>query len=94
MCGAIWTNTFPGALLRFLPEESLADFDTIYGDLAAQLAYEVGSPTRIGIQKAYGYAQQKMLIAGTCIMVLSFGWVCLIRNINVAKIAQTKGTVF
>ncbi|KAL5322888.1 hypothetical protein ACEPPN_010867 [Leptodophora sp. 'Broadleaf-Isolate-01'] len=94
ICGAIWTNTFPEALMRFLPEESQADFDTIYGDLDTQLSYAVGSPTRIGIQKAYGYAQEKMLIAGTCIMVLSFVWVLMIRNINVAKISQTKGTVF
>ncbi|KAL2064469.1 hypothetical protein VTL71DRAFT_4963 [Oculimacula yallundae] len=94
ICGAIWTNTFPGALMRFLPEEAQAEFDNIYGDLAAQLSYEVGSPTRIGIQKAYGYAQEKMLIAGTCLMVLSFVWVLMIKNINVAKIAQTKGTVF
>jgi len=80
--------------MRFLPQEAQADFDTIYGDLDTQLSYAVGTPTRIGIQKAYGYAQEKMLIAGTCIMVLSFLWVFLIRNINVAKIAQTKGTVF
>lgn len=94
ICGAIWTNTFPDALQRYLPEEALADFDAIYGDLSTQLSYEVGSPTRIGIQLAYGYAQQKMLIAGTAIISLAFIWILMIRNINVAKIKQVKGTVF
>ncbi|CZT03537.1 probable siderophore iron transporter mirB [Rhynchosporium agropyri] len=94
ICGSIWTNTFPTALKRYLPAENQGEFDAIYGDLATQLSYEVGSPARRGIQMAYGYAQEKMLITGTCIMVLSIAWVVLIKNINVAKISQTKGTVF
>lgn len=94
ICGAIWTNTFPKALARYLPEDAIGDLDAIYGDLDTQLSYEVGSPTRIAIQKAYGYAQQKMLIAGLAIMSLSFVWMLLIKNINVKKVAQVKGTVF
>lgn len=94
ICGAIWTNTFPRALERYLPPSDMPDFDSIYGDLSTQLSYPMESPTRLAIQQAYGYAQEKMLIAGTCIMGLSFIWIMLIRNINVAKVAQVKGTVF
>jgi hypothetical protein len=94
ICGAIWTNTFPQALARYLPEDALVDIDAIYGDLDTQLSYELGSPTRIAIQMAYGYAQQKMLIAGTAIISLAFIWMLLIKDINVAKVKQTKGTVF
>jgi hypothetical protein len=94
ICGTIWTNTFPTALQRYLPESALENFDAIYGDLSTQLSYEVGSPERIAIQQAYGYAQQRMLIAGTVIMSLSFIWIMLIKNINVAKLAQVKGNVF
>ena len=94
ICGAIWTNTFPNALERYLPEEAMEMFDSIYGDLETQLSYEVGSETRIAIQNAYAYAQQRMLIAGLVVMSLSFVWVALIRNINVKKVAQTKGMVF
>jgi hypothetical protein len=94
ICGAIWTNTFPGALVRFLPESDLESFDDIYGDLSVQLSYPVGGPTRLGIQQAYGYAQERMLIAGTAIMSLSFIWILLIRNINAAKVPQVKGTLF
>ncbi|KAF7955575.1 hypothetical protein EAE96_004501 [Botrytis aclada] len=94
ICGAIWTNTFPQALKRYLPESAMADFDNIYGDLSTQLSYPLGSETRIAIQQAYGYAQERMLIAGTVIIALAFAWVMMIKNINVAQKTQVKGTVF
>ncbi|KIX01230.1 uncharacterized protein Z518_08955 [Rhinocladiella mackenziei CBS 650.93] len=92
--GAIWTNTFEDALTRYLPTSALPQLADIYNDLDTQLSYPIDSPTRIGIQKAYGYAQERMLIAGTAIIALSFIWILMIKNINVAKIQQVKGTVF
>jgi hypothetical protein len=92
--GAIWTNTFQDALARYLPESALPDLATIYEDLETQLSYEIGSEERIGIQQAYGYAQTRMLAAGTALMVFAFIATLLIRNINVGKIAQVKGMVF
>ncbi|KAG2417108.1 siderophore iron transporter mirB [Aspergillus terreus] len=92
--GAIWTNTFKKALARDLPASELSNLDTTYEDLDTQLSYPVGSAARLAIQKAYGYAQTRMLAAGTGIMALSFIWILLIRNINLAKVAQVKGMVF
>ncbi|RMZ78843.1 hypothetical protein DV738_g3683, partial [Chaetothyriales sp. CBS 135597] len=90
----IWTNTFETALVRYLPESALPDLVTIYSDLETQLSYPWDSPTRIGIQKAYGYAQERMLATGTAFMIFGFIAMFLIKNINVKKIQQTKGTVF
>jgi hypothetical protein len=92
--GAIWTNTFLPALGRFLPESALPDIVSIYGQLPVQLSYPVGSPERLAIQQAYGYAQTRMLAAGTGLMSLSFIWMFLIRDINVKEMKQTKGVVF
>lgn len=92
--GAIWTNTFPNALARYLPESALPNLAAIYGDIATQLSYAVGSPERYAIQEAYGYAQVRMLTAGTGIMSLSFVWMFMIKDYNVAKMTQTKGVVF
>lgn len=92
--GTIWTNTFGQALARYLPEDAQASLDDIYGSLDVQLSYEWGSPERLAIQEAYAYAQQRMLIAGTCIMGLALVWTLLIKNLNLAKIEQVKGTVF
>ena len=94
ICGAIWTNTFEKALARNLPASALPDLETIYEDLETQLSYAVGSPTRIAIQNSYGYAQTRMLAAGTGIMSLAFIWVFMFRNINLAKKSQVKGVVF
>ncbi|KAJ9151333.1 Siderophore iron transporter mirB [Pleurostoma richardsiae] len=92
--GAIWTNTFRTALSRNLPASALPDLDTIYEDIDTQLSYAVGSPERLAIQKSYGYAQTRMLAAGTGIIGLALIWMLMIRNINVSKIAQVKGMVF
>ncbi|KAH6658286.1 MFS siderochrome iron transporter MirB [Truncatella angustata] len=92
--GAIWTNTFESALERFLPADALPELATIYASLPVQLSYPVGSPVRLAIQEAYGYAQTRMLAAGTGIMVLCFVWILLLQNFNVSKMSQTKGVVF
>ncbi|KAM0330506.1 hypothetical protein ACHAQA_003452 [Verticillium albo-atrum] len=90
--GAIWTNTFLPALQRYLPEG--VDALTIYGDLVTQLSYPVGSPERLAIQQAYGYAQTRMLAAGTGIGSVLLIWVCMLKNLNVGEMKQTKGVVF
>ncbi|KAI4675367.1 uncharacterized protein J4E84_010109 [Alternaria hordeiaustralica] len=92
--GAIWTNSFPQALMDLLPAEAMENFDLIYGSLDEQLSYAKGSETRLAIEEAYGIAQKRMLIAGTAIMGLCLVWVFLIKNFNVAKMQQTKGRVF
>ncbi|KAI8641662.1 major facilitator superfamily domain-containing protein [Parasitella parasitica] len=94
ICGAIWANTFQYALAEYLPAEAMDNFDMIYEDLDTQLSYEVGSTVRLAIQQAYGYAQTRMLAAGTGIMGLCIIWVFLIRDINLKEVAQVKGTVF
>ncbi|GAB1197563.1 major facilitator superfamily domain-containing protein [Aspergillus pseudonomiae] len=92
--GAIWTNTFETALVRYLPESALPDLASIYASLPVQLSYAVNSPERIAIQKAYGYAQTRMLAAGTGLMALAFVAVFMIRNMNLKNMTQTKGVVF
>lgn len=92
--GSIWTNTFRKALKQNLPSSALPKLQDIYENLETQLSYAIGTRTRLAIQESYGYAQTRMLAAGTGIMGLSFIWILLIKNINVAKIAQVKGMVF
>ncbi|VEU22185.1 DEKNAAC103164 [Brettanomyces naardenensis] len=92
--GAIWTNVFEKALSRYLPESAQSNIENIYNDLDTQLSYPKGSAERTAIQKAYGYAQTRMLAAGTALMALSFVWVAIIKNINVKEIKQTRGNVF
>ncbi|KAJ0382660.1 hypothetical protein COL922a_012098 [Colletotrichum nupharicola] len=91
---AIWTNTFDSALERYLPSSALDSVADIYGDLDTQLSYPVGSDERIAIQNAYGYAQTRMLAAGTSVMIFGFVAMFMIKNYNLKKMTQTKGLVF
>ncbi|KAH1544232.1 hypothetical protein KXV92_005745 [Aspergillus fumigatus] len=93
ICGAIWTSTFLSRLERNLPASAMPDLSLIYSSLPTQLSYPVGSATRTAIVEAYGYAQARMLIAGTAFMVLGFIWVGMMRNLNVKNMTQTKGNV-
>ena len=47
--GAIWTNTLPGELQRYLPDNLKDQAATIYEDITVQLDYPVGSPGRDAI---------------------------------------------
>ncbi|OAA56270.1 siderochrome-iron transporter MirB [Niveomyces insectorum RCEF 264] len=91
--GVIWTNTFKKALTRNLPASAQPRLATIYGSLPAQLSYAVGIPERLGIQRAYGYTQTRMLAAATAIMVVGFVCTAMMRNLNVKKMTQTRGNV-
>ncbi|KZF23906.1 putative MFS siderophore iron transporter [Xylona heveae TC161] len=91
---AIWQNTYPHALKMYLPESAMSNFEDIYEQLDTQMSYLKGSPTRLAIQRAYAYAQTRMLAVGTGIMVLAFIWTMMIRNIDLKKVPQVKGMVF
>ncbi|CAG7559775.1 unnamed protein product [Fusarium equiseti] len=91
---AIWTNTFEAKLSEYLPASAQENAALIAGDLDSQLAYEMGSPERLAIQKAYGFGQARMLGAGTGIMAIALISLFLIKNYDLRKIKQTKGTVF
>lgn len=90
----IWTNTFGVKLLEWLPESAKDDFAAMYEDLTIQLSYPEGSPVRIALQRAYGYAQTRMLAVGTGVMVIAIASLFLIKNYDLRKLHQTKGVVF
>lgn len=92
--GAIWTNTFENAIIKQLPDLDLETVEAIYSDITVQLSYPVGDPIRTGLIAAYGECQRYMLIAGVCICATTLPWALLIKNINVSKIRQMKGTLF
>ncbi|KAF7545339.1 hypothetical protein G7Z17_g9246 [Cylindrodendrum hubeiense] len=93
IAAAIWQSTFPDALAKYLPDDQQENLYTIYEDLTVQLSYPVGSDTRAAIQQAYADAQRWMLIAGTAVLVVSFGAVAFWRDINVKDRKQVKGRV-
>ncbi|KAJ5698425.1 Major facilitator superfamily domain general substrate transporter [Penicillium macrosclerotiorum] len=90
----IWQNTYIKALLRYLPESAMSNLDNIYEDLVTQCSYPIGSATRLAIQKAYAYAELRLLAVGCGIMVLAIPWTILIKDVDLKRKRQVKGTVF
>ncbi|KAL2821835.1 major facilitator superfamily domain-containing protein [Aspergillus cavernicola] len=91
---SIWQNTYPKALKRYLPDSAMDNLDSIYDDLVTQLRYPVGSVVRTAIQEAYAYAELRLLAVGCGIMVLAIPWCVLIKDIDLKRKVQVKGTVF
>ncbi|KAJ5645845.1 hypothetical protein N7490_002217 [Penicillium lividum] len=90
---AIYSNTFPQALLSALPDSTKADCETFYlGGSATQLLYPPGSETRIAINYAWAYSQKYLCITAAAMAVLAFPVVAIWKNYDVDK-KQVKGTV-
>ncbi|KAF4763374.1 hypothetical protein HAV15_000716 [Penicillium sp. str.  len=90
---AIYSNTFPQALLSALPDSAKADYATIYtGGSAAQLVYPPGSEARNAINYAWAYSQKYECITAAVLLVLAFPAIAMWNNYNVDK-KQVKGTV-
>lgn len=93
MSGAIWWNTLPGALERALPEESKDLLDTVYGSIVEQMKYDFGTPIRTAVIVGYGEAQKRMCIAATCVLVLGWIGVLMMRDVRLADVRNVKGRV-
>ena len=93
IAAAMWTSIFPVKLATYLPASAQGDLASIYGDLTVQSGYPIGSPTREGIDTAYGETQKLMLIAATSLYVVTFVSVSLWKEINVKDIKQVRGRV-
>ncbi|KAK2026170.1 major facilitator superfamily transporter [Colletotrichum zoysiae] len=88
---AIWTGTFRENIIKYTPPGTPVDL--IYNNIYSQLSYPMGSPVRIGIQKAYGDSQRLMLIASVSLLAGSWVAVAMWRDINVKNIKQVRGNV-
>lgn len=90
---AIWQRVFPAQLALYLPAEEMENYVMIYADIAMQLAYPPGTPTRTAIQRAYGDGQKYLFIAGTCVWALTVVGTFMWKDIDIKGMKQTKGMV-
>ncbi|EKG15937.1 Fungal trichothecene efflux pump [Macrophomina phaseolina MS6] len=91
IAAAIWTGTFYNNLTKYTPEGT--DVASIYGSIVTQQSYPPGTPTRDGINRAYGETQRIMCITAVCLLVGALFCVSLWRNLNVKNIKQVRGNV-
>ncbi|KAK7689671.1 hypothetical protein QCA50_007466 [Cerrena zonata] len=80
LAGAIWTNTMPGKLdkyLSFLPKEQR---DALFGSITDVVAYPRGDPIREGVISAYDDTMKIMIIAATALSVIPIFLALLMPN--------------
>lgn len=93
IASAMWQGIFPKMLAKYLPASAQADLTEIYGSITIQSGYPVGSPTRDGINKAYGATQRLMLIAATCLYSITWASVAFWEDVNVKNAVKLEGVM-
>lgn len=69
--GAIWSNSVPGKLERYLPGEMRDQALQIYGNVTlASTGWAMGTPERIAINRAYQEAMHTLLTVAVCVSAL------------------------
>lgn len=88
VAAAMWTGIFPSNLMKYLPADAQKDLAKIYADMTVQSSYAVGTPTRDGINHAYGDTQKLMLIASSCLNVITLLMPLFWEDVDVRKLDQ------
>lgn len=98
IAGGIWTNVFPGTLLKKLPADQKDMASLVYGSIDEQKAFPMGSPIREATISAYAHVQRLMVIAGSCFIPLLLVCLLMWRNIDLNKrqkqSGQSKGNIW
>ena len=84
--GAVWSANMPGKIAKYLPAADKAKALTIYGSLTEQLAYPMGSPARMGIDRAYQETMHILLIIAVCVAAPLIPLSLLMRNYELGKV--------
>ncbi|PAV16768.1 MFS polyamine transporter [Pyrrhoderma noxium] len=64
VAGAIWSNTMPNNLEKYLPQVNETLRAELYSSITDVLAYDRDDPIRIGVIQAYDDSMKDMVIAG------------------------------
>ena len=98
IAGGIWTNVFPGTLLKKLPADQKDMASLVYGSIDEQKAFPMGSPIREATIGAYAHVQRLMVITGSCFIPLLLVCLLMWRNIDLNKrqkqSGQSKGNIW
>ena len=87
--GAIWTSSVLSKLEQYLPPESQKDAAEIFGKLTKALSYEMGSPTRIAINRAYEETLGRVLLNTVCVTIPLIPLSLLMKNYRLDKVGLT-----
>jgi hypothetical protein len=68
--GGIWSRLLKSKLLKYLPDSVLPDLEKIFGDFQMASAYEMWSPEREAITRAYDETMHMLLVVALCVCAI------------------------
>lgn len=93
--GAVWGRSIPSKLTEYLPGDAKQNATLIYQDINNALIYEIGSPERMAINRAYQETMTTLLTIAVCVCAPIFLCSLLMSDYHLDKMDQnTKGRVF
>ncbi|KAI9045076.1 siderochrome-iron transporter MirC [Aspergillus affinis] len=87
--GAVWTHNLPRKLQMYLPEENQGDAKAIFGKLTKALEYPMGSPARVGINRAYQETMNKLLVLAFVVTIPLIPLSLMMENYNLDKMSSS-----
>lgn len=85
--GAVWSTAIPRKLLRYLPDETKADAEEIFGKLTKALSYPMGSPTRTAISRAYQETMHHLLVLAVLVTIPLIPLSLVMQNYQLDKVS-------
>lgn len=93
--GAVWSRNIPSKLTEYLPGDAKQNATLIYQDINNAFIYEIGSPERLAINRAYQETMTTLLTIAVCVCAPIFLCSLLMSDYHLDKMDQnTKGRVF
>ena len=84
--GAVWTANIPKKLELYLPPSAQSQATLIFGNLTLAESYPMGSPERIGINRAYQETMNILLIIAVCLAIPLIPLSLLMRNYKLNQV--------
>ncbi|KAL1639711.1 hypothetical protein SLS58_007609 [Diplodia intermedia] len=89
--GAIWTNSVPGKLERYLPEGIRDQASLIYGNVTlASAGWPMGSPERMAVNRAYQESMHTLLLVAVVASALLVPLSLMMENHRLDKASASR----
>lgn len=90
VAGAIWRNTLPNKLQRYLPSELKDQANSIFGSIVVARKYAMGTEARDAINRSYRESQRLLAIAGLVSLSLMLIVMLFLKNVKLGEDGRTE----
>ncbi|EKV09996.1 Siderophore iron transporter mirA [Penicillium digitatum PHI26] len=93
VAGAIWRNTLPKKLQKYLPSELKGQAKSIFGSIVVARNYAMGTEARDAINRSYRESQRLLAIAGLASLSLMLIVMLFLKNVKLSEEGMTEAEI-